>query len=199
MTIDLNGVREFMRWAHEGQFRNDGKTPYSVHPERVLEIAESIYGLTDAEIVNELEFKAACLSHDLREDCAEKGVTFELLEEKFGPKVVSYIRPVTKPPLPEQIAILKGDERMKAKLAFNLIHYFPLGRASVPRASQIIKMADRLHNLSDPAEWEPAFKRYYLSDTANLLLAMTGVKGIQHVRRRFKVIIDDHGTSPEIV
>lgn len=69
--------------AHEGQFRNDGKTPYIKHPERV---ANALMGLPE-------EVVAAGWLHDVVEDTPVD--LDELVEMGFPDEVVRLVNALT--------------------------------------------------------------------------------------------------------
>lgn len=54
----------FARWAHRGQFRRDGVTPYFAHCERV---ARAVYGAGHNDFTC-----CVALLHDVLEDCGER-------------------------------------------------------------------------------------------------------------------------------
>lgn len=81
----LSKARAFATVAHSGQMRKDGKSPYIVHPERVVKALQEA-GVTDQEIL------AAAYLHDVLED------TKETIEGKFPERVVRLVKDLTKPP-----------------------------------------------------------------------------------------------------
>lgn len=74
-----------MTSAHDGQTRFDGKTPYSTHPEKVVEILKT-FGVTDDEVLS------AAYLHDVLEDTK---YTVEKLEEQFSSGTVSLVKELT--------------------------------------------------------------------------------------------------------
>ena len=70
--------------AHEGATDKAG-APYILHPLRVMMRVEPV------------EAKIVAVLHDVVEDCASQGYTFEFIEAQgFGPKVMAGLRAVTK-------------------------------------------------------------------------------------------------------
>ncbi len=69
-------ARSFAFEGHRGHLRKYTGAPYITHPARVARAAKW-WGLSEEAI-------AAAWLHDVVEDC---GITFEELEEKFGPRV----------------------------------------------------------------------------------------------------------------
>lgn len=81
----LSKARAFATIAHSGQMRKDGKSPYIVHPERVVKALQEV-GVTDQEVL------AAAYLHDVLED------TSEVIEGKFPERVIRIVKDLTKPP-----------------------------------------------------------------------------------------------------
>ena len=111
--------------AHIGQFRDDGKTPYSVHLFRVAD-----YLRTLAEERDEAVLCAAYL-HDTIEDTVH---TYDTIGDAFGPEIASLVVEVT------------NDKRLpKAQCRAAMIEHIP---TISPRAKRI-KLSDRLDNVTD--------------------------------------------------
>jgi len=161
-TID---VVLFMIDAHAGQTRMGGE-PYFTHPLAVVGILRNQlkvkFDLTDQ----------AALIHDCEEDCADRGFDQKYLEEKFG-EPAELAHWLCKPERP--IGVDKPE--------WNKMCYMKIGKHAPPDAQQI-KIADRLHNLSDPGRWNQRFRVNYIADTKNLIEAMKHVKNIELVSRR---------------
>jgi (p)ppGpp synthase/HD superfamily hydrolase len=153
--------------AHAGQFRNDWKTPYIVHPLNVFQQHRRLFGIR-----GEME-GVAILLHDVVEDCAKGGFDFEFLSQRFPAEAIDLIRWVTKPPRP----------RDADKLEFNLGCYRRLGDHGPDEAIRI-KVADRMDNLSDPDTWKHDFRKKYLKDTRNLVRVLGARPGVSHVSER---------------
>jgi (p)ppGpp synthase/HD superfamily hydrolase len=81
----LQLAHDVMKLAHEGQFRNDGITPYSVHPETVVKNLK-LLGVTDPDII------CAGYLHDVLEDT---DYTAEKIQENFGDIVLSIVKELT--------------------------------------------------------------------------------------------------------
>jgi guanosine-3',5'-bis(diphosphate) 3'-pyrophosphohydrolase len=74
-----------MKSAHKGQFRNDGITPYSIHPETVVKTLK-LLGVTDPDII------CAGYLHDVLEDT---DYTAEKIQENFGDLVLGIVKELT--------------------------------------------------------------------------------------------------------
>lgn len=70
--------------AHEGQFRDDGVTPYMTHPRQVATII--------AQVTDDENMIAAALLHDVIEDTA---ITYEDLVIDFGEDIANLVNEVS--------------------------------------------------------------------------------------------------------
>lgn len=125
-SLLLNAI-SFAARAHQGQFRNDGQTPYTSHPFRVVAILSRLFGVDD------LETLAAAVLHDTIEDTK---TDHDELSEHFGGRVADFVAALSKDKrLPE-------DERERA---------YHDGLAAAPVEVQLCKLADVYDNLIDSA------------------------------------------------
>lgn len=142
----------FAAALHARQTRDDGKTPYAVHPVRVVEHLRRIAGETDEDVL------LAALLHDTIEDCA---ITFDTIGGQFGENVASLV------------AELTNDNRLpKPKRRAAMIEHLPQLSTNAKR----IKLADRYDNVLDLlAGGGTAEKRArYSGETERILTACQG-------------------------
>lgn len=139
---------EFMRKAHAGQFRKDGITPYEVHPIRVTATAMLHNICSDVTL-------CAILLHDTIEDC---GVTYEQLVFLFGSEVANLVLELSNPS--------KGrkDLTREQRKALDREHL-----STVSHEAKVVKLLDRLDNISDVGSCSPEFIRLYCKETELLL------------------------------
>lgn len=145
----------FAAEAHVTQTRKDaGQTPYIHHPLRVARLIlrglrESNGDSLPVELFVKVDCIKAAILHDTLEDCPS--VTEEILRDKFGSNVTRMVLDVTDDPT------LKNDPVARKKK--QLEHAKELGGESV-----LIKLADKLDNLSSPCppSWSPARYRGYI-------------------------------------
>lgn len=151
--------------AHENQFRRDKITPYITHPIAVsgivtryvrsnkVEIGEKLnsliywarmeclaFGIHSKQFSEILEIVS--ISHDLEEDCAEKGFTinsfiFELQKYSSGD---SYYSPIF------FLIIKKSLEALTHRIGDSYLDY--ILTAKKDRIARIIKLGDIEHNIS---------------------------------------------------
>lgn len=147
--------------AHDGQFRKDG-APYIVHPRRVSLIVATHQPTDDPDPM------AVGWLHDVIEDC--KGWTAERLLERGVPKrVVTLVEWMTQPP--------KDPNKRRFQRKWE---YFEQLRKA-PEIVHLIKLADRLDNISDVAHLDASFQILYAQETIWLLdiLWPIGFRGLR--------------------
>src|SRR5258706_8892304 len=71
---------------HDGQTRDDGKTPYAIHLFRVVEYLRTIGDERDEDVL------CAALLHDTIED---RGITYDTVAQQFGEEVASLVAELT--------------------------------------------------------------------------------------------------------
>ncbi|HET8686436.1 MAG TPA: HD domain-containing protein [Methanosarcina sp.] len=126
MKMILKAIN-FANARHEGQVRKGSGDPYITHPVAVSYILASFKKSKKME-----ELLAACILHDTLEDTQ---TNFVELATEFSPLVASLVFELTNDE--EEIAKIGKMEYQKKKL-LGLSNY-----------GLLIKLADRLHNISD--------------------------------------------------
>lgn len=154
--LDLNAADALAALAHEGQTRLHG-APYLEHPRAVRRFTEHLsdavgFALDDGA-------RAVALLHDVLEDSS---FTREQLADRFGDDVARRVALLSKPPLGV------GDDK-----ATHASRYFRGLDEKADDVTRLVKVADRLHNLSElPLTKDPARQRRYLEETAVALLPL---------------------------
>lgn len=140
--------------AHEGQYRKYGdKVPYIQHP---LRVAFRVSRVMNGKVTP----VAAALLHDVLEDTDTEP---QAIKNACGEDVLLLVQELTNPShLPEN----KGKPRAERKL----IDREHLKQVSFP--AKIIKLCDRIDNLTDLAAGPPDFKRLYAKESRLLLTAL---------------------------
>lgn len=131
MTSKLDLAVLFMQKAHSGQTRNDGKTPYSVHPEAVVLILRNMK-------VDDEEVLIAGYLHDVIEDTKFE---FNDIKEVFGNRVATLVNQLT------------HDKDLKSDDVNGYIS--EIGKMSTE--AMIIKFADMIANMGDAS----GHKKFY--------------------------------------
>ena len=145
-------ARDFAERKHNGQTRKDG-TPYFTHSTRVSEI---VFKFKKCKRIDELV--AAALLHDTLED-TDTGVNE--LREQFGEVVTLLVVELT-------------TDKLRSKLvgkANYLSAKFSCERA-ISNWALVIKLADRLDNVSDLGERDSEFANRMKSHSLILLKAL---------------------------
>ena len=143
--------------AHRGQFRKDNKTPYIVHPRRVAEQVKSFGG-------DHIGIIAAWL-HDVMEDCeGGEGIVRDALQ-KMGlsqqeqDEIFAIVSALTK-----NSEIKDKSERLADTL--ERINQAP------PQAI-LVKLCDRMDNVTDARDRGENFLSGYLTRTDQLIVALS--------------------------
>ncbi|QBX06849.1 metal-dependent phosphohydrolase [Burkholderia phage BcepSaruman] len=143
MKIILDAIA-FANEKHAGQVRRGSGDPYITHP---LAVSYIVAAYKKSKKLPEL--LAAAILHDILEDTV---TTFEELVARFGPLVASIVLELSNDEV--QIKIL-------GKLAYQKNKVRGLSSYGL-----VVKLADRLHNVSD----QPTLKM--ISDTEDLMLSL---------------------------
>lgn len=133
--------------AHHGQFRHGNKEPYIMHPMRVSKI---VYELT-----GDMRLATAAMCHDVLEDTT---TTFADLATELDSGIANLVLSVTK-----RIDLPKADKEREF-----LDRYLMASHDTV-----VLKLADRLDNVSDLKSQSDNFRERYKTSTIELLAATT--------------------------
>ena len=151
----------FANEKHEGQSRKGTGLPYITHP---LAVSYLVAKFKKSKHLTEIV--VACILHDILEDTA---TTFAELAERFTPLVASLVLELTSDKL--EIASIGKLEYLKKKME---------GMSSY---ALVIKLADRLHNISD----HPTEKT--VRDTVEL---------VQHIAKKRKLTLPQRQLAHDI-
>lgn len=115
----------FAAKAHQGQFRNDGRTPYISHTFRVATIVRSVFGIADPAVLQ------TAVLHDTVEDTTSDA---DDLIELFGDEVASWV------------ALLSKDKRLPEE---ERERQFRAAFGGGPWQVQVVKLGDLCDNMLD--------------------------------------------------
>jgi len=124
--VNVGNALELCLSLHEGQIRNDG-SPYAQHPIRVAGIV-----MQYKESHMKRHLLAAAFLHDVLEDCY---MSYIELKEKFGNLVAELVIELTTNP---------AEKRRMGKA-----EYLAIKMSKMSSWALVIKLADRLDNISD--------------------------------------------------
>jgi (p)ppGpp synthase/HD superfamily hydrolase len=143
------------RDAHAGQFRQDGKTPYVMHPVIVAMLLADI-----APEANTQEAAAAALLHDVLEDTK---VTYDDLVREVGKEVADLVQWLTNPS--------KGSKLPRAeRKRMDREHL-----AQAPAVVKLIKLLDRFHNVMEvETGGDLGWRKLYATESGQLLEVLKG-------------------------
>jgi (p)ppGpp synthase/HD superfamily hydrolase len=142
---------KFAREAHKGQVRKFINKPYfGAHVVKVNGIVKQY--TTDEDIL------CASLLHDVIEDCFEDPeVGYHIIEEEFGKRVADIVMELTSSKEDiESKYDTKGD-------------YLISKMSSMSDDALIVKLADRLQNISDAFTASERFRNNYFQETAKIM------------------------------
>lgn len=139
--------------AHAGQSRKGSDDPYVIHPIRV---ARSLEEVTLPDGVSREDCMLAAILHDILEDTT---VPRETLVQEFGDAVIAIVDDLT------QDKALPQAERKQLMIDHC---------ATMSKASQIVKLADRLDNMREMDRMPADFIHRYCNEAREMLKAMQG-------------------------
>jgi (p)ppGpp synthase/HD superfamily hydrolase len=141
-------AQDYATHKHGSQSRRDG-TPYIAHPERVAGHVRRVKG--DSKSIDDIE--AAAWLHDTIEDT---DTSYEDIKKEYGSKVANMVKELTSDK--EEIARVGKTEYLQQKLH------------KMSSYSLIIKLADRLDNVSDLMTADnPEWALKYATQTQDIL------------------------------
>jgi GTP pyrophosphokinase len=141
-------AKTFAEEAHKGQLRKDG-SPYFTHPNRVADLVRQYKG--DSTQIESLVAAAYC--HDLLEDTA---ITYYELVSAFGHLIASLVLELTTNP-----QMKRGIGNKAEYLAFKCRH--------MTHYALVIKLCDRLDNLTDMTGCSDNWKIRYMQETWHII------------------------------
>ena len=167
-------AEKFAEEKHKGQMRKDG-TPYVEHPKRVAEIVRKIKKSHKIDAL-----LASSLLHDTLEDTDTDLVE---ISKNFGSLVAMLVLELTSDE--EAIRKIGKTEYLKSKLK---------NPKKVTSWALVIKLADRLDNVSDLQNSSNEFRKRYIKETENIIselesgrkLTLTHKKLIKQIREKLR-------------
>jgi (p)ppGpp synthase/HD superfamily hydrolase len=143
----LDDAFKFMKTKHGIQERKTGGY-YFEHPRRV---ASLVIRFKDSYRIEDLLI--AALLHDTIEDTT---ATYEQIEDKFGTMIANIVLELT-----SDKELTKTNQEKREYLAAKMV-----GMSSY---ALVIKLCDRLDNVSDLGKMNPDFRKRYLEETEYIL------------------------------
>jgi (p)ppGpp synthase/HD superfamily hydrolase len=157
---------EFAIEKHKGQVRKGNKTPYILHPFSVINKI-----IENKESKNTYLLGTVAALHDVVEDC---GISLKEISEKFGYYVAAMVEELT-----------SDSDKISSMGKANYL-LFKMNKMS--SYALVIKLCDRLDNVSDLDKVSKKFKEKYIEETNYILnnldrkLSKTHEKLIRQIR-----------------
>jgi (p)ppGpp synthase/HD superfamily hydrolase len=123
--LALDQAIDFAEQMHKGQFRKGDKKPYVVHPKAVYSILKSF------KVKDKVMLIAAWL-HDTIEDTT---ATYNIIKKKFNKEVAELVKQLSSSK--KEIEIVGKEEYLLKKML------------QISKGALTLKLADRLHNVTD--------------------------------------------------
>ena len=180
-TEKIQKAEEYAKQKHKGQYRKDGKTPYSKHLDAVVVNLRNL-GIKDGAIL------CAGWLHDVVED-NPKTVRIEEISQKFGPEVASLVGALTKSTrLPEK-------EREKEYITRLRLASW---EAKAIKICDILANLSDLHNLPSPSDRAKQVQKkmlYYKAIKDDLFSNKSLVPKIDETMQEIGLLIKDYGSE----
>ncbi|MBQ9790724.1 MAG: HD domain-containing protein [Clostridia bacterium] len=170
---------ELAERAHSGQTRKDGQ-PYVIHVVSVAYILERLN--FDSDTI------CAALLHDVIEDC---GITVDELREQFGDivaGVVDAVSAIEEKDYTFDDDLFDDENNLKASID-NKTYEKLLSMGIKNRLAFIIKLADRLHNLSTIETFSYAKQLEKVKETERWILPIANLIQSEYFYRNIKNLI----------
>lgn len=161
--------------AHDGQKRRSGE-PFIIHPVEVARIL--------GELELDWESIAAGLLHDTVED--SNVVTFERIEEEFGPVVRRIVEGETKVSKLGKLQCSNLKNSVQDVKANDLRQMF-LAMTEEVRVI-IVKLADRLHNMRTLSHMPPHKQRSIASETLKIFAPLAKLLGMYQIKSELETL-----------
>ena len=165
---------EFATKAHEGQYRTGGEK-YITHPIRVAENVKKFKESSELDMLISVAYL-----HDTIEDTS---TTYYDIVKEFGPGIASIVLELT------------TDEDMKNELGKK--RYLQIKLKNMSSWALVIKLCDRLDNVSDMNKCDQKFIEKYIDETKEIIdyleknreLSKTHKKIINEIKNVLKTYI----------
>ena len=154
----------FAKEAHKGQVRKFINKPYfGAHVVKVNGIVKQY--TTDEDLL------CAALLHDVIEDCFEDPeVGYHIIEEEFGKRVADIVMELTSSK--EDI-----DDNYDSKADYLIVKMIHMSDDAL-----VIKLADRLQNISDAFTASERFRTKYFQETVQIMDELEGHRRYNRVQ-----------------
>jgi len=162
---------EFAKELHKDQVRKFINKPYfDAHVQKVNGTAKQY--TTDEDLL------CAALLHDTIEDCfKDKWEGYSIIKEKFGKRVADLVLELT-----------SDEGEMKHRYDGSKRDYLIYKMTHMSDDALIIKLCDRLQNISDAFTASEKFRNNYFNETSAIVEAIESDRNLTDIHKR---ILDD--------
>lgn len=166
--IEQKEAHEYAKKAHEGQTRKSGG-PYVRHPERVADIVRKYKKSHKLK-----ELVSAAFLHDTIEDT---NTTAEDLKKMFGALVASLVQELT-------------SDKVKQK-EIGKTKYLTQKMLNMSSWGLVIKLSDRLDNVSDLKTADEKFAKKYKKETESILKELKSKRKLSNTQKKLINAIEE--------
>lgn len=158
---------EFAKELHKDQVRKFINKPYfDAHVQKVNGTAKQY--TTDEDLL------CAALLHDVIEDCfKDKWEGYSVIKEKFGKRIADLVLELT-----------SDEGEMKHRYSGSKKDYLIYKMTHMSDDALIIKLCDRLQNISDAFTASEKFRNNYFEETSAIVEAIESERNLNDVHKR---------------
>jgi (p)ppGpp synthase/HD superfamily hydrolase len=160
LEITIAHAASFAAELHQGQHRKGSGAPYITHPRGVYIILKKL-GVKSKELL------AAAYLHDTVEDTP---TTYNKIKKEFGKGVADLVKEVSSNK--KLIDIIGKDEYLTNKMI------------KMSNSGLILKLADRLHNLSDIMTSSKGFAEKIWNQTRYIISALRTDRNLNGIQKK---------------
>lgn len=160
LEITIAHAATFAAELHQGQHRKGSGAPYIVHPRGVFKILRTL-GIKSKEIL------AAAYLHDTVEDTS---ATYNKIKKEFGKGVADLVRE------------LSSDKKLIGKIGKD--EYLTNKMIKMSNSALILKLADRLQNLSDIMTSSKGFAEKMWNQTRYIITALRNERNLNKYQKK---------------
>jgi (p)ppGpp synthase/HD superfamily hydrolase len=158
---------EFAKELHKDQVRKFINKPYfDAHVQKVN-------GTTKQYTINE-DLLIAAICHDVIEDCfKDKWEGYSIIKEKFGKRVADLVLELT-----------SDEGEMKHRYGGSKKDYLIYKMTHMSDDALIIKLCDRLQNISDAFTASEKFRNNYFNETSAIVDAIESERNLNDIHKK---------------
>jgi (p)ppGpp synthase/HD superfamily hydrolase len=177
--MSLQKAAVFAAKKHSNQFRKGSGEPYIVHPRGVFKILRNLK-------INDIQILVAAYLHDTLEDT---DATYNEIKKEFSQEVADIVKDLTNNP--KEIDKIGKPEHLLNKML------------KISNGALVIKLADRLQNLSDMSSVNKSFANKMWIQTTYIIKNLRKKRNLTQTQkklvRKILDILKSYGSNNEIL